>query len=405
MFFYKYQKAGNLEFNMLRRGEIYFASDEELNDANECRSRFILNGSEELWWRLAEFVLERVCFGVDYYRGKTTEEIQDVLQLSKALGRQLKKRVRSRDFRIEELGELFIEMLGPSLEEKLPQLNSRLFTQLVKNFIDEHLPRLLREERYMASFSKNATNPTMWGHYAGAETGFVIVYGTDDKTIHVRSPIHILNGSRPSNEFSSIVEIGIYRDERLKLHEVTYARRPPKVNAFHRLIHRFSYSEEEDHYDVPLQLGGDAPDKQESILGLVKYSDWRYEQEVRAFFPSKDALSADIRALSVSFDNIRGLIFGPRMSSSNKIRAVLCCHLMRESLATTASQTEKAVSQFVFLEARQVVDRFGFEIRPIGVLEGSYFGDHLPLKKFSDLDKSMAEKVREMAKCIEARGK
>jgi len=57
MLFYKYQKTGNLDFSILRQGEVYFASAGELNDASECRPRFILKGSEDLWQRLAQFLV------------------------------------------------------------------------------------------------------------------------------------------------------------------------------------------------------------------------------------------------------------------------------------------------------------------------------------------------------------
>lgn len=50
--FFKYQKPGHLEFNMLSNGLIFFASPTELNDGSECRPRLILNGSNELWSRL-----------------------------------------------------------------------------------------------------------------------------------------------------------------------------------------------------------------------------------------------------------------------------------------------------------------------------------------------------------------
>ena len=77
------------------------------------------------------------------------------------------------------------------------------------------------------------------------------------------------NGYRLSKDFGGATEIGIYKDEHLKLKEVKYGRRPPKVNAFHRLIPKFHYSEMEDHYDVPLNIGADAQEKKEDLVGLV----------------------------------------------------------------------------------------------------------------------------------------
>lgn len=407
MYFYKYQKPGNLEFNMLRRGEIYFASVGELNDANECRPRLILKGSEELWERLAELILEIVCYSDDYEpltkydpRAKQ-QEFRQLLGLSTSIGRLLKKRAGNEDFGIEKLGRLFVDVLRSALEEeKFPALQSRLILELSRNFIDRELPRFIEEPRYIASFSRNARNPTMWGHYASAEKGFVVVYATDNGKIKVQSPINILHGTRPLTEDGRVTEIGIYSEKSIELMPVKYGRKPPKVNAFHRLIPRFSYSEAEHDYDVPLLLPGDAEKKEEGKIGLIKYSDWRYEQEIRAFYPTFMELAQPVRVLSVSIDNIKGIIFGPKMTDADKKQAIICCYLMRESLTPQRSGEDTSLPEFSFFQARGVLDRFDFNILPVGVLERSYFGEWLPLKPLKDLDQAGRERLREMSEKI-----
>jgi hypothetical protein len=230
----------------------------------------------------------------------------------------------------------------------------------------------------------------MWGHYAGAEKGFVIVYGTEDSKIHVRSPLHILHGVRPIPGETHCHEIGIYQEDHLELHAVKYSRMPPKVNAFHRLIHRFSYSEEESHYDVPLLLGGDAAKKQEAQNGLIKYSDWRYEKEVRTFFPTFEPLPPDVRVLSVSTNNIKALIFGPLMNNPDRVRAVVCCHMMQESSLHPKVGTRK--EPFAIFQASRVVDRFGFTLVPLGTIQGEYSGGGiLPFQDYSKSNKKDQE--------------
>ncbi|MDO8334862.1 MAG: DUF2971 domain-containing protein [Nitrosomonas sp.] len=254
-------------------------------------------------------------------------------------------------------------------------------------------------QSYIASFSRNAKNPTMWGHYADAERGFVVVYTSDNDTIRIASPVNMLHGARPySEDRIGTYEIGIYKESGLELKAVKYGKVPPKVNAFHRLIPRFLYSEEEDHYDVPLLLGGDAKSKEEDQIGLVKFSDWRYEQEVRAFLPVFNELSPDMRVMSVAPDNICGLIFGPQMSERDKIRAVLCCHLMRQSSVQSESV---ALPPFMFFQATQVVDRFDFRIDPVGILDGLYFDRHLPIKRFDALDESTKQSLSDARNQIE----
>jgi len=172
------------------------------------------------------------------------------------------------------------------------------------------------------------------------------------------------------------------------------------VNAFHRLIPRFSYTEEESHYDVPLLIGGDAAEKREAQNGLIKYSDWRYEKEVRAFFPAFEALPPDVRALSVSTNNIKGLIFGPLMKNSDRIRAVVCCHIMQESSLHPKVGTEP----FAIFQARRVVDRFGFTLVPLGTIQGPYHGGGiLPIEDFSKSNKKNKEYLTTLAAQISGR--
>ena len=401
MLFYKYQRPENLAFSMLRRGEIYFASVDDLNDASECRPRFIFKGSEELWQRLAQYILLSACCSLsDYLQPNEADAVKPILNLSERIGTRLKKAAGIRDLGIESLSAVFDDALKSHLPSESPEINRGVILHLVRTLIDNELPRALKEDKYIASFSRNATNPTMWGHYADAERGFVIVYETTDASIHVRSPINLLHGHRPSQTLEGFTEFGIYKDENLELKEVQYGRRPPKANAFHRLIHKFSYSEMEDHYDVPLLIAGDAEVKKEDLVGLVKYSDWRYEKEIRAFFPAFAAILPDARVLQVGLCNLKGVIFGPRMSCENKARTVLCSHLLFES----RKQLSEAEREFQFFQARHTVDRFDFEILPVGTLDKHYFDPHLPVKPMKRLDPDAAERIRTAAASIRNSG-
>lgn len=118
----------------------------------------------ELWRRLADFVLGHACFGSDYFQDDKKDEIRQILELSDPVGWQLKKRVRNQDLGIEGLGSVFREALKHCGSEKLPPSLLRFTDRLTSNFIEVGLPRVLLDEKYIASFALNATNPTMWGH-------------------------------------------------------------------------------------------------------------------------------------------------------------------------------------------------------------------------------------------------
>jgi len=384
---------------MLRGGEVFFASHAELNDAQECRPRFVLKGTLELWSRLADLVLREICFRPEYGKPPTGEHIRDVLALAEPLGRFLKRKAGRRDVGIEHLNSLF----AAALHEVLPsavtdEVQRRLLVSLSKVVIDRTIPKFLHEPAYIASFSRNPCNPTMWGHYAGAEKGFVIIYEADDGKIGIQSPIPIIHGLRPAPEGSlATSEVGIYRHDRLELASVSYRTRPPQANAFHRLIPWFSYSEMEDHYDVPLLLPGDAQERQERLVGLIKYSDWRYEKEVRAFLPAYGELPPDARVLRVSPEDIRGVIFGPRMSHGDKVRAIASCHLMRQALDQGCTHS---LPDFAFLQAVQSLDRFALEIRSVGILDGMLHDRLLPLKKEDQLEPHSREHLHRICHSV-----
>ncbi|MEZ4651551.1 MAG: DUF2971 domain-containing protein [Candidatus Eisenbacteria bacterium] len=319
--------------------------------------------------------------------------MRGLLALAKPMGCLLKRKAGRRDVGIEHLNSLF----AAALHEVLPnavtdEVQCRLLLSLAKVVIDRTIPAFLHEPAYIASFSRNPCNPTMWGHYAGAERGFVVIFEADDCKIGVQSPIPIIHGVRPAPEGSfADAQLGIYRRDRLELASVSYRSRPPKANAFHRLIPKFSYSEMEDHYDVPLLLPGDAQEKQERLVGLIKYSDWRYEKEVRAFLPAYGELPPDARVLRVSPEDIRGLIFGPRMSHGDKVRAIACCHLMRQALDQDCAH---GLPGFVFLQAVQSLERFALDIRPVGMLDGMLHDRILPLRMEDQLDPPSREHLR-----------
>lgn len=353
---------------MLRRGEIFFASPSELNDAHECRPQLILNGTTELWQRLAYYILlDLVVAAGSRFRKETSKK---VLAMAGRTGSVLKAKLRSRDLEIGNLGPLFVEAITPLLSAAIETQALEGTFLWLNRFIREDLPSRLSQNYYIACFSQNATNPTMWGHYANAERGFVIIYQTKNGTIHVHSPLKVLTGTRPLKHLGENVwEHGLYREEHLKLHPVIYRKNPPKVNAFHRLIPMFYYSEKEAHYDAAENLMGDAKIKEEERLGLVKFSDWKYEREVRVFLPQvslvdqRQSICPDMRVLRVSGENVVGLIFGPKMSEENKQRAVTCCYLMRKL------QLDESKADLVIFQAEQQPDHFALQIRPLGILD------------------------------------
>lgn len=401
MYFYKYQSPTNLAFGMLRNSEIFFASRTELNDPNEYRPQYVLNGNEEMWVRLVHFILVDVMISeADRMRWSDSER-KSFLDMSTRVGKSISSEVRNRNVRLNEFRKLLKKTIQPILESVFQDNQSRHLLQVLDSFVSKRIVEFAQEHLYIASFSTNATNPTMWGHYARAEQGFVAVYKSLDQSISVESPTELFWDTRPT-EVEGIQAIGMYKDCVIPLQSVKYRKRPPIVNLFRRLIHKFHVSEMEDHYDAPAILEGLAHKKQEEMVGLIKYSDWRYENEVRAILPTYGTiLEPDARVVKIEPDLLKGIVFGPAMSDVDKRRAVVSCYLMkRKFYDNTENETIRQNDSFAFFQAQKNSDGFGFRIVPAGILDSCYSDPLLPIRFINRVSEDTARNVQEMAAAI-----
>jgi hypothetical protein len=148
-----------------------------------------------------------------------------------------------------------------------------------------------------------------------------------------------------------------------------------------------------------LLLPGEAPSRQEELLGLVKAKTWKYEQEERAFLPSIDKLPPEARCVRYSWSQIAGVIFGPQMKDADRQRAIVCCHLLDRSRC----QIESRSNRFVFLQASQRSDSFQMALSAVGVLDDIYAKHVMPIQEINKLDSSGAAEVAEMIAQVQAK--
>ena len=67
---------------------------------------------------------------------------------------------------------------------------------------------------------------------------------------------------------------------------------------------------------------------------------------------------------------------------------------MRKSLAHLCVGEDDTPHEFVFFQAIQILDRFDFEIQPVGILENHYSGYQLPIRLVQKLDEVTVERLR-----------
>lgn len=391
MYVFKYSAPSILSFGALSRGELYFASAEELNDGSECRPRYILKGSSELWTRLADMLL---LDAVALSPMPSAEAARTLGRFAKPLGQSLHAKVGKRDLDFEQLGTVIGSVLPRLLEEAQLGPAAGSIMALVLQAC-ARARKHLDEPAYIASLTTTPRDPTMWGHYGGAERGFAIMFHAPEGNLRIRSPLDVFDICQQP-EGGGPMLVGPCAEAEVELQPVLYRAAPQRFNAFHRLIHHFNFTEAEDHYDVPLLLPGEAPAKKEEQYGLVKAKTWKYEQEVRALLPTFQNLSPEQRCTTYDRAQMAGLVFGPKMSEADKARAVKCCH----KLHVTSPGQERRSAPFVFLQARQQVSSFEMQITGAGVLDPTYYGSDLPLRPMTALSAAAAATVEDLVRIL-----
>ncbi|MBV1790535.1 DUF2971 domain-containing protein [Marinobacterium sp. D7] len=387
MFFYKYNQVSPLSLMMLKRGEVYFASAIELNDKHECRAQYVFNGTKDVWIRFIDYILVELVVNYGIY-SSSIEETKKFFSLASLIYEILVKNDKRKNYDFEFLLDALPKSIIKACATELDVQHEKEILKFIPELFASILKDDLREQKYIASFSLNAVNPTMWGHYANAESGFLVIYESEKGNVEVKSTLNNLSGYRKK---SGITEIGRYNNEILPLKKVKYSKIPCKINGFYQLIHKFRYSEMEAHYDVPESFYGEIRKIQEDLVGLVKYTDWKYENEVRLLFPTFERLPSALRCLEVSRKHIRGVIFGSSTSDSDKRKIVMACYHL--------NQTGKSKNDFVFLQAVDSHKDYKMKIEPFGVLNDICFGEVIPIDEYDALEDKKKNMLMDL--CIE----
>jgi len=354
MYFYKYQSVNTLQMTMLRHGEVFFASPKELNDMHECRPQFIFSGDAEIWSRFIYKILVMVCINLKL--PPESDLAESIISMKTGVLSSLLKgrKSKSLDYNtlLKKLDDAFRKNMPPALNE----IQARAIFREFNNYIGTQLDEELNENNYMSSFSRSATNLTMWGHYGNAEKGFVIIYESSDGNVKLESDVKVFHSfdSNPDGTFS--FNRSVNTDS--KIMSVEYKNKPVRVNGFRRLIYSFIYSSQESDYDHPETLRSRAIVMDEAHIGWVKYSDWKYEKELRLHLPVYEELPAPIRSIRINARHIKGVIFGSRMSEKDKENIASSCYYLKK--------TQPDAGELFIFQANSIPNQYKIKITSIG---------------------------------------
>ncbi|MBG0620071.1 DUF2971 domain-containing protein [Enterobacter roggenkampii] len=393
MYFYKYLRVDNLNLSMLRHGEVFFASPKELNDIHECKPQFIFNANRETWARFIDEIILSICIKLNL---NPKSHVSMALRSSKKdiLAALLNKR-KSLSLNYEEtINRVSYEISKKAITE-LDFVDARSVIDALNSYIQNELNTELNDKLYITSFSKSATILTMWGHYGSAEKGFAIIYETNDGNISLESNIEIFPSTERLSESS--YSLGISRFSKAKLLEVAYKNKPVRANGFRKLIPTFVFNDQEDFYDCCEILLADLPKYNESDIGRVKFTDWKYEKELRLHLPVYDELAPPLRNIKISIQHIKGVIFGTNTSASDKENILSACYHLKKS--------SKNESQIYIFQAKSIPSQYKINITALGRIcdiqgKGLPFIEKVSPKKFED--KKYLEEMLKITESINA---
>lgn len=365
MLFYKYQPVRDLSLAMLRHGEVFFASPQELNDTHEAKPRYIFRGDDDVWKRFVYLVMIEMCAIIELE--PESELSKKIISLREGVINLIKSTKKS-SFEYQEL----INILSLGIQKSIPldwkdsdkKIIHSSYCYYINNIFDGHLEELI----YIASFSLSATNLTMWGHYGDAEKGFCLVYESLDGSVEIENDCKLFWGSLGDQGF--IQTIGHVKKTSAILKKVKYAKNPPRINGFGRLSKQFFYSEYEAHYDYREELCSKTTDMHEEDIGLVKYTDWKYEKEIRLHLPIYEAIPSSLRSIRICANHIKGIIFGPKISKINKDNVLAALTHLKKSYMRE--------SEIFIYQANSLTNQYKIQVIPLGILR-DFYSSEIPM--------------------------
>lgn len=287
---YKYYRPDFYFEKSLRYDEIFFASNEQLNDPHDLMIKPYFGDNKEAWrvilksdepfstWNMSKIVhvdddnLLRELN--DEFKGQAASDGSSVSSIL--------------DAKKSSLAKIFEKYLisQPDSVFKKPEAASSACVQ----FLKEKLVRGWDKRYYSCSFSKNPLEPQMWAHYGGGFRGCALIYrALDDGCINLRPNIYI----KESQKF--------------KFAEVNYLDKD-------KLIDILDLSSRGDHVELNL---------------LNKSLFWSYEKEMRlllseSFGSVRVSITSGVPKSTKTHiyhhapDAIEGVVFGSNCSESYK---------------------------------------------------------------------------------------
>lgn len=366
---FKFYPYSPLSIKALQYGELFFASNDELNDPYDTLMPYYFPKSEDKMERLLSFyVTDFYKTQQNYYSQLNLNPIATALSEEDLLyndlieliaSDKLKNIIRTEIAKVFPLESLFI---------------ADMFIEKFQQFLRTHFCNLA----YIVSFSHNYNDPVLWAHYADQHKGFCLIFRTENNSIKIDPKIH------------NILSPGFTE---YALEDVHYEKKRVKANAY---------------FAFPKQVYGESVSREDvndfhntvKEAYTTKYQSWLYEREKRLLyyngvwgnglnsegFVKKHSLIE--RVFHYDKSQLTGIIFGSRMQKENKeeLEAIIWKNRREQSLSPP----------FIFYESKESQHCYEMDIQIIKCVD-SHNKDCDPKEyetKMEEYNKIMAEVKR-----------
>ncbi|MBB1425807.1 DUF2971 domain-containing protein [Shewanella sp. SG44-2] len=338
MLLYRYRSSTELSFKELLYNELYFASQDELNDPFDGESFYHFPSDKELWMRLLNEVNNRI---KEMFWGDS--EINEYYIEILATALSIRTPITYGEIMAGRLISIFDNIVSELENHNAVSEDVAYFAKEVQRYLSYSSPKL----GYFVSFSSKNNDHLMWGHYGAQHFGYSLIFRTIDGTLK-QDPSNCINSVGITETYrisvpSSIPFSKVNYSENIDFHNACWLLPRELVNN----LTCVDLNEIKNHWD-----------KSDSFL-CSKHRSWEYEQEYRLILNggslSSERLSPLQRLLHYDFSQLVGVVFGSKMSDSHKMRVKEIIKYKKESFLP--QNGPRHVFPFVFFQARRSFNR------------------------------------------------
>ena len=188
--FFKYYRQNFYFEKAIRYDEIYFSSNDELNDPLDLAFTPYFDDNEVVWNKLLQLKPIVETWDLTHFLDTTSQELASELNsIFKGSILEYQQTIKLLiDSKKEELTRVFINHINNAMESgytsiaksEFSNFDTKVKADICILSLTGILSRGWSKKFYSCSFSRNALEPKMWAHYADGFKGCVIIYASNE---------------------------------------------------------------------------------------------------------------------------------------------------------------------------------------------------------------------------------